>query len=187
MKRTGRIQSVVATVVCFSEYRCFVSASAGVFQPSVFRGRAFNVAAIAARSSVVCLERSVPFGKYWRSRPFVFSLVPRCQGGCPEARRTLNGGSPALSAPLGRVRGANQVRADRRNPHEEGIRRRGRHGLGGAGESASTANPGGARRARRGGEGGTARAQRGGWARRRPRVDGTRGRRGRRPQEQAQP
>jgi len=24
--------------------------------------------------------RSVPFGKYWRRRPLVFSLVPRCQG-----------------------------------------------------------------------------------------------------------
>jgi hypothetical protein len=22
----------------------------------------------------------VPFGKYWRSSPLVFSLVPRCQG-----------------------------------------------------------------------------------------------------------
>ena len=27
----------------------------------------------------LCLARSVPFGKYWRSRPLVFSLVPRCQ------------------------------------------------------------------------------------------------------------
>ena len=25
-------------------------------------------------------ERFVPFGKYWRSRPLVFSFVPRCQG-----------------------------------------------------------------------------------------------------------
>ncbi|MDX3078631.1 transposase [Streptomyces sp. MI02-7b] len=24
--------------------------------------------------------RSVPFGKYWRNSPFVFSFVPRCQG-----------------------------------------------------------------------------------------------------------
>ena len=28
----------------------------------------------------VCLLRSVPFGKYCRSRPFVFSFVPRCHG-----------------------------------------------------------------------------------------------------------
>ena len=29
-----------------------------------------------------CRERSVPFGKYWRSRPLVFSFVPRCHGLC---------------------------------------------------------------------------------------------------------
>src|ERR1035437_1511343 len=152
---------------------------------------------VAAITEMRCEPRGCPTrpdGRFWRNRPAAAAYGGRGgrhdrheRGGCPEARRTLNGGSPALSAPLGSVRGATPVREDRRNRHEEGIRRRGRHGLGGAGESASTANPGGARRARRGGEGGTARAQRGGWARRRPRVDGTRGRRGRRPQEQAQP
>ena len=30
----------------------------------------------------LCCDRSVPFGKYWRSRPLVFSLVPRCHGLC---------------------------------------------------------------------------------------------------------
>jgi hypothetical protein len=56
------------------------SASAGVIQPRVFRGRALRVAAIAARVSTLCTLRSVPFGKYWRSKPLVFSLAPRCQG-----------------------------------------------------------------------------------------------------------
>src|SRR6266404_2353504 len=28
----------------------------------------------------LCALRSVPFGKYWRSNPLVFSLVPRCHG-----------------------------------------------------------------------------------------------------------
>ena len=35
---------------------------------------------LAPRSLRECRERSVPLGKYWRSRPLVFSLVPRCQG-----------------------------------------------------------------------------------------------------------
>ena len=53
---------------------------AGVFQLSVFRGRELRAAATAAISSALCMLRSVPFGKYWRSNPFVFSLVPRCHG-----------------------------------------------------------------------------------------------------------
>ena len=56
------------------------SASAGVFQASVFRGRELSAAATAASSSALCMLRSVPFGKYWRSSPLVFSLVPRCHG-----------------------------------------------------------------------------------------------------------
>ena len=35
---------------------------------------------MAFNSRWVYPDRSVPFGKYWRSRPLVFSLVPRCQG-----------------------------------------------------------------------------------------------------------
>src|SRR5215831_1024219 len=66
-------------------------------------------------------------------------------GGCPGSRRFLSGGSPALSAPVGSVRGANQVREDRRNRHGEGIRPRGRHDRRGVWESAATADSGGAR------------------------------------------
>ena len=39
-------------------------ASAGVRQPSVFRGRALSVEAMAANSSGPCSLKSVPFGKY---------------------------------------------------------------------------------------------------------------------------
>jgi hypothetical protein len=39
-------------------------ASAGVFQASVFRGRALSAAATAAISSALCMLRSVPLGKY---------------------------------------------------------------------------------------------------------------------------
>jgi hypothetical protein len=58
------------------EQRYSSSASAGVLQPSVLRGRPLSVAATAVRFSAVCLAKSVPFGKYCRSRPLVFSFVP---------------------------------------------------------------------------------------------------------------
>ena len=60
--------------------RTSLSASAGLCQPSVFRGLLLSAAATASSSRSLYLLRSVPFGKYWRSKPFVFSLVPRCQG-----------------------------------------------------------------------------------------------------------
>ena len=76
----GRVQSVDATPACWSERRCSSNASAGVRQSRIFRGRELSSAATASRSPLVHLERSVPFGKYWRNSPLVFSLVPRCQG-----------------------------------------------------------------------------------------------------------
>jgi hypothetical protein len=42
--------------------RCSLSTSAGVLQSSVLRGRVLRAAATAARSSVLCQARSVPFG-----------------------------------------------------------------------------------------------------------------------------
>jgi len=51
--------------------------------------------------------------------------------GCPRSRRTLHGGPPASSARVASVTGASQVREDRRNRHEEGIRPEGRHDPGG--------------------------------------------------------
>jgi hypothetical protein len=77
-------------------------------------------------------------------------LRGRAGRGCPEARRTLNGGPPASSARVASVTGANQVREDSRNRHAEAIRVGGRHDRGGDRESAPCADPGGARRARRG-------------------------------------
>jgi len=81
-RQPGRIQTVVATWSLFANRSHWSSASAGVFQSSVFRGLALRAAAIAAISSALCMLRSVPFGKYWRSNPLVFSLVPRCHGLC---------------------------------------------------------------------------------------------------------
>jgi len=42
--------------------------------------------ATQSRSSLLCTLRSVPLGKYWRSRLLKFSLVPRCQGECRSRR-----------------------------------------------------------------------------------------------------
>ena len=66
-----------------------MKASAGVRHPRVLRGRVLRVWAIAAMSSAFQRDRSVPFGKYWRNRPLVFSLVPRCQGLLGSAKYTL--------------------------------------------------------------------------------------------------
>ena len=52
----------------------------GCRQPRVLRGRALSSSATSARSSALWTDRSVPLGKYWRSSPLVFSLLPRCQG-----------------------------------------------------------------------------------------------------------
>ena len=41
-------------------------------------GFVLRAIATAARSSVLWALRSVPFGKYCRSSPLVFSFVPRC-------------------------------------------------------------------------------------------------------------
>ena len=75
-----QVQGVVATLPCWRECRCSLRASAGVLQPRVLRGRLLSAAATASRSLRECLWRSVPLGKYWRRRPLVFSLVPRCHG-----------------------------------------------------------------------------------------------------------
>ena len=60
----GGIQTVVATRIVLIHRSHSSSASAGVFQPSVFRGLALRAAATAAISSALWMLRSVPFGKY---------------------------------------------------------------------------------------------------------------------------
>ena len=78
--------------------RYSLSASAGVLQPSVLRGRLLSAAATAARSSASWRARSVPLGKYWRSSPLVFSLLPRCHGLLRVAEVDRQ---PGLNAQLG--------------------------------------------------------------------------------------
>ena len=91
----GRLAAAVATswqVPCAS---AVASRAAGVFQPRVLRGRSLSSAATAASRSGPCTRRSLPLGKYWRSRPLVFSLVGRCQGECGSQKNT---GMPSAAA-----------------------------------------------------------------------------------------
>lgn len=70
----SQIQAVVAAPIVFTHDSNWSSASAGVFQPKVFLGRALRAAATAAISSALWTFRSVPFGKYGTVR------IP-CAGG----------------------------------------------------------------------------------------------------------
>jgi hypothetical protein len=80
LRRKAWILTVVATRAVYPFSSKAVNRSAGVSQPSVLRGRVLSCSATAARSLELCCDRSVPFGKYCRRSPFVFSLVPRCHG-----------------------------------------------------------------------------------------------------------
>jgi hypothetical protein len=57
-------------------------ASAGVLHPRVFFGRLFINAATSLSQVWRASVRLVPLGMNWRKRPFVFSLLPSCQGAC---------------------------------------------------------------------------------------------------------
>jgi len=80
-------------------------ASSGVFHPRVLRGRWFIRRATSLSSVWLMVLRSVPLGKNWRSRPLVFSLLPRCQGACGSQNqmsifsRLANSGWQAISLP----------------------------------------------------------------------------------------
>src|SRR6201989_451626 len=88
----------MACQAAVSRSRIAASASAGVFQPSVLRGRPFSSSATAASSAGVCPARDVPLGKYWRSSPLVFSLLPRCQGACGSQKKISQSASTAICA-----------------------------------------------------------------------------------------
>jgi hypothetical protein len=61
-------------------------ACCGVRSPRHRRGRSLSSAATRSSWPAVQVLRSVPFGKYCRSRALVFSLLPRCQGECGSAK-----------------------------------------------------------------------------------------------------
>ena len=62
--RTGRIPAVVATVNTYAGSSKAAIRSAGVSQPSDFRGRPFSSSAIMASCSNVNWRRSAPLGRY---------------------------------------------------------------------------------------------------------------------------
>jgi hypothetical protein len=77
---TTWIPVIVATPVCQLGSSKARRRSAGVSQPRLLRGRALSSAATCWSSSGVCLERSVPLGKYCRSSPLdapMFVNLPR--------------------------------------------------------------------------------------------------------------
>ena len=51
----------------------------GVFTPKHFLGLVLSRFSAYITCLSVIFEKSLPFGKYWRSNPFVFSLVPLSQ------------------------------------------------------------------------------------------------------------
>jgi hypothetical protein len=76
----GRFQTVEATgAISFLETSS-LSRSAGVLRLRVLRGRSLSSVATSRSRGALWAFRSVPLGKYWRSRPLVFSFEPRCQG-----------------------------------------------------------------------------------------------------------
>ena len=100
----GRSHAVIATTRA--------NASDGVLQSSVCRGRPFNSTAMRSRCFCVWADKSVPFGKYCRSRPLLFSLVARCQtDGC--VREALGSSSPVCPSHAPRVDCRQAVRAER--------------------------------------------------------------------------
>ena len=62
-----------------------------------------SAAATLARSSGEWTLRSLLFGKYWRRRPLVFSLVPRCLKSLAQRHQLLTDQIDALDAELGRL------------------------------------------------------------------------------------
>ena len=52
---------------------------AGVMKSRHLRGRWFKRSLTNAIWTALIIEKSEPLGKYWRIRPFVFSLVSRSQ------------------------------------------------------------------------------------------------------------
>jgi hypothetical protein len=57
-------------------------------EPEGCRGRSLSSWAMASKSAWVSVRKSSRLGRYWRSRPLVFSLLPRCQGDFGSQKNT---------------------------------------------------------------------------------------------------
>ena len=76
VKLSDRLSSQVQQ----NQRKNFLSTSKGVRKLRRFLGRLLIISTKCCRSSSVTSAKEVPFGKNCRSRPLVFSFVPRCQG-----------------------------------------------------------------------------------------------------------
>ena len=83
---SGRFLAVVAnqTMTCRGIHRAMMSL--GARSSRTILGRSLISSATKRRRSSLTRSRLVPFGKYCRRSPLVFSLVPRCQGECGSAK-----------------------------------------------------------------------------------------------------
>ena len=76
----GRIPVVVANQMVMSCSRHRAMSWLGLRSPRQSRGLSFSSVATSRMRPSVTVSKSIPLGKYCRSRPLVFSLLPRCQG-----------------------------------------------------------------------------------------------------------
>jgi hypothetical protein len=71
-----RIRAIVATLLGMCS--CVEDVGRGAPAEYVFRGLLLRRWATSCSAMAEWMRRSVPLGKYWRSSPLVFSLLPRC-------------------------------------------------------------------------------------------------------------
>ena len=72
--------TIIASSDCQSKCNTFFKKSLGDKKPRHLRGRLLIKETTASNCSCVTLLKSVPRGKKNRTNPFMFSLLPRCQG-----------------------------------------------------------------------------------------------------------
>lgn len=97
----GRCQLVSASPASASSLSRI---SFGLANSRVWRGRSLRRNAMLSRSGRVWVDGLVPLGGYWRRRPLVFSLLPRCHGlrGIAEEHRDAGGhAEPGVAGHLG--------------------------------------------------------------------------------------
>src|SRR5690625_2007699 len=79
-QESSATRSVYALISC-------AMTSSGVCQSRALRGRPLRSLAISLSCVWLSVDRSVPFGRNWRNKPLVFSLLPRCQGAYGSANQ----------------------------------------------------------------------------------------------------
>ena len=75
-----KVSCTLASPDCQAKCNTFFKKSFGDKNPRHLRGRLLIRETTASNCSCVTLLKSVPLGKKKRTNPFMFSLLPRCQG-----------------------------------------------------------------------------------------------------------